>query len=154
MLQIKVELDCLAFIDTHRRCNAPHECGHCLWNLCQKHIIPQQQYFSRNTNLEREDKYVIINSDMEILLLPPDANEDRRDEVNLVCASPRCKECKEKDTGASWIVCGNPKNSISLSRPWLNLIEHVLDERDQFRRTVCLAHNAFRYNTYWRTAQQ
>lgn len=79
-----------------------------------------------------EDKYLFIIYDVEILLFP-DAKGKRRHEVNLVCASHRCAQCKDTETCASCMFCGDLKNAGYRDfsfRTMNEFIEHVLEEQD------------------------
>jgi len=98
---------------------------------------------------EHYTKYLYIIFDVETMLLVPNTKGEREHIVNLVCLTHRCNECKDKNSDATCMDCGDTENGRIRDfsfKTMKEFIVHVLKERPSFEKTLVLSHNGSRYD--------
>ena len=98
--------------------------------------------------VKRIDNFLYIVFDVETMLLPVNENGEREHRPNLICASHRCRQCKDMEQNYNCTVCGNAQgNRDFVFHDMETFINHVLEQGPKFQKVVALSHNGARFDT-------
>lgn len=100
----------------------------------------------RKLKTEHFKHYVYIAFDVETKLLGPNTKGEREHVVKIAFATHRCHDCKDRDSRATCMVCGDTEIGCIRDINFKTIKEFMshLKERPSSEKIMLLSHNGYR----------
>jgi hypothetical protein len=133
-----------------------HICGEFFCKTCKKHCPQDHKCFMQKNRLakpspDKDVLYVIWDSECtQDTPVSDDTSDGYYHKVNLICAQTLCARCDEEHISLDQPCydCGVRKYEF-LEDPLKEFLEFLCLPRKQFKKIICIAHNAKNYDNHF-----